>query len=150
MMQSDRIYTRPARPTPFATALLCCLSMFCGCGDGLPETIPVRGKVTFKGGAPPGPGTVFFAPLSGNTSGPLRPGSGDFSLDGVFSAATFQGRDGLLPGTYQVRVVCAQTPSPQQRGRSANNSIASFNVPNLTVEAKSPGVVDLKYDIAAK
>jgi hypothetical protein len=42
------------------TLLVLCLPLLqSGCGDGLPKTYPVKGKVLFKGGKPMTSGTVM-------------------------------------------------------------------------------------------
>ena len=90
-----------------ALATVCLLAVGCGGSGGMPTT-KVDGRVTFNGGPPPAPGMVTFSlvPGSGREGLPYRPGSSPFRTDGVFTVTSFEEGDGLLPGTYKVRVTC--------------------------------------------
>lgn len=79
------------------------IMLLAGCGGGGPELVPVSGRVTVDGGACPGPGSVIF------TGGP-RPGQASFDTSGNFVASSFEGKEGLQPGTYKVAVECWETP----------------------------------------
>lgn len=74
-----------------------------GCGGGPTETyvkatVPVRGKVSYKG-RPLAQGTVKFEPDSG------RGAEGDIRPDGTFELSTFKAGDGAVEGTHRVAVV---------------------------------------------
>ena len=82
---------------------LCSVSAFVACspGDGM---VPVTGKVTFDGAPPPGPGTIYFVTIESAAGFSGRPGYAEFDVDGVFEARSKTPGDGLLPGTYGVRL----------------------------------------------
>jgi hypothetical protein len=83
-----------------------------GCGgSGLPLT-KVTGRVTFNGGPPPAEGLITFAivPGTGAEGLPYRPGNAPFGKDGEFEVTSFAQGDGLLPGTYNVKITCLSGP----------------------------------------
>src|SRR6056297_2940471 len=76
-----------------------------GCGNSnRPTTVPVRGMITVDGETPAYPGALFFAPLEVAEGYPKRGGRALFDTDGAFAATSFNEGDGLVPGTYRVRV----------------------------------------------
>jgi len=75
-----------------------------------PKTIRVSGKVTFAGEPPENPGALFFAPLEVEAGYPRRGGRALFDTDGEFAATSFDDGDGLVPGTYKVRVESWKRP----------------------------------------
>lgn len=87
-----------------------------GCGSDLPQTVPVTGRVTFDGHAPPGPGSVYFVPQEAATGFPMRPGTGDFDQEGYFTTKTFDPGDGLMSGKYTMLIECWQVP-PNLEGK---------------------------------
>ncbi|MCH2118552.1 MAG: hypothetical protein MK161_12715 [Pirellulales bacterium] len=86
------------------TALPMVLVFAGGCGDRA-NRVQVKGQVTFKGN-PLQFGTVMFQPTSG------QPAVGDIQTDGTFRLSTSPQGDGLLPGGYQVRVICFESDRP--------------------------------------
>lgn len=107
------------------------------CGSGLPQTIPVSGRVTFDGQAPPAAGSLLFLPVEAADGFPLRPASGAFGTDGQFKAKTFEPGDGLMPGKYSLSVECWDTP-PNMSGNPGKSHVPrKFQSPatsGLTVE----------------
>jgi hypothetical protein len=79
----------------------------CGAGDGphAPATLPVRGKVLYKG-RPLAGGSVRFEP---EDSG--REAFGAIGPDGTFELTTFRNGDGAVSGVHRVAV------RPSGRGR---------------------------------
>lgn len=76
-----------------------------GCsGSDRPTTVPVRGKVTYKG-QPVTQGTVTFQPVKAAEGYPQRPATGTINSDGTYELATFENGDGAIPGEYQVAVI---------------------------------------------
>lgn len=72
-----------------------------GCSSGagtLPELIPVKGKVTYKG-KPVTKGTVKFEP-----DGYGRKASGPLQADGTFVLTTEKEGDGVVAGHHQVSI----------------------------------------------
>ena len=86
---------------PWKAVVLCVLAA--GCGDALPETVPVAGKVTYTG-EPLTSGTVTFHPQEIPDGLPRRPATGTLDAQGQFQLSTFRPGDGAVPGTYRVTV----------------------------------------------
>ena len=74
-----------------------------GCSQG-PELVEVAGTVLFNGSAPPGPGSVFLAPIDDTTGSGSRPAVADFDADGKFRVFSFTYKAGLKPGRYRVTI----------------------------------------------
>jgi hypothetical protein len=83
-------------------ALLASLTLT-GCSGG--DIVPVEGKVTFEGGAPPHPGRLSFVSIEKSDDFPQRDGSAAFTTSGEFSAKTGT-ETGLVPGKYRIEVTC--------------------------------------------
>ena len=118
-----------------------------GCGSrGL---VPVEGRVTFAGKAPPAGGYVFFVPLDASTGeGGEKPRSGTalFMEDGSFTVTTFQNGDGLRPGRYEARIQC------ERPGKAAGEGGVSavppdFKVPEIEVPASGPAPCRVEIDV---
>jgi hypothetical protein len=131
---------------------VCGLPCWFGCGSQHPEIVPVRGRVTLAGGAWPKHGMLIFLPQEPAAGMPRRAGQAPFDVDGRFSAQAFSGHDGLLPGTYMVRIECWEippglTPTPAPKSYLPP---AFLNAPggNWTLQVE-PGkaIVDLAYDV---
>jgi hypothetical protein len=74
-----------------------------GCGEGIPKTYPVKGKVVFKGGKPVTDGRVQFQ----SVADPQFKALGDIDKDGSFSLMTYvesKRTRGAPAGAYQVVV----------------------------------------------
>ncbi len=85
--------------------------MVLGCGNSdRPKTIPVTGSVTFDGEPPKYSGALFFAPIEVVEGYPRRGGRAFFETDGKFEATSFDEGDGLIPGTYRVRIESWKEP----------------------------------------
>lgn len=72
----------------------------CGCGakDDHPATVPVQGKVTYKG-APVTLGTITFQSDAG------QPATGTIQPDGSYRLSTFAEGDGAIPGHHRIMIV---------------------------------------------
>ena len=82
-----------------------------GCGDGgegphVAATLPVRGKVTYKG-RPLAGGVVRFEP---EDSG--REAHGEIGPNGTFVLTTFRNGDGAVSGVHRVAVTAAGRGRP--------------------------------------
>ena len=128
--------------------LACCLA---GCGN--PHgTVKVSGTVSVDGAAPPGPGRVTFSVVEPGPGFPNRPAMGEFGTDGKYQATSFEDGDGLVPGSYKVKVECYQTP-PNMEGMPVKSYIAAkYMNPQtsgyeLTVEPGSKAIV---FDVEVK
>ncbi len=95
-------------------SLLVCFSLVSGCGESLPKTVPVRGRVTWQGKPLP-MGTVTFQPAESGPGGPLRPAVATIESDGTYQLSTFRTHDGASPGEYTV-AIHASTPPPMEAG----------------------------------
>jgi len=74
-----------------------------GCGQRLPPTVPVSGKVTWQGKALTD-GTVVFQPHVIAEGLPRRPATGQLDAEGRYRLTTFRAGDGAVPGKYHVTV----------------------------------------------
>lgn len=83
------------------TAIVAALST--GCGESGPHVVRVEGRVTYNG-KPVGEGVVQFLPHSNSAQTPARPGAGHLQADGRYSMQSYGGREGVLPGEYQVAI----------------------------------------------
>lgn len=129
-------------------ALLLFTFNLAGCsGDAPPDTIPVSGKVTFKGN-PVTSGQVLFQPIKAaggdNTTGIVRPAVGMIGSDGRYVMKSFGEGDGVLPGEYDVAVVSyADEPTPEEYAEGAVRKLA---IPERYVNGATSG---LKRQVAA-
>lgn len=124
-----------------------CLA-FSGCGKSGPETVPVRGKVTFGGGPCPANGAVSFAPREVPEGLPRRPTSASFDTDGAFTVTSFDEGDGLVPGRYRVHIECWKVlPQATTDGRGVSYIPANYRPRELVIKRGTRGPVELIYDI---
>jgi hypothetical protein len=114
-----------------AVVLLAFAVTGCG-GSDRPDTIPVRGHLTYDGGDWPMPGRIYFTPLEPAEGFPRRPGTANFDTDGRFSAKTWEDGDGLMPGKYRISIECWKVP-PTLQGPSP----VSYVPLDLQIAAKS-------------
>lgn len=124
-----------------------------GCGGNPYGAVPVSGSVTFAGQRPPAECEIYFLPSAGSSAGtnalPPRPGRGLVNRDGVFTVSSFQEGDGLLPGTYDVRLECWRTPPQVSHDtpdiiKGVSFVPVAFTPPPLTVQ---PGQAAIRYDL---
>jgi hypothetical protein len=77
-------------------------TLCCGCGssDGpyVATTVPVKGKVSYKG-KPLTQGEIVFEPKSAG-----REAHGNIQPDGTFELTSFKSGDGAIAGTHRVAV----------------------------------------------
>ncbi|WP_417848458.1 hypothetical protein [Thalassoglobus sp.] len=87
--------------------LLYSLAFMVGCSGGADlemdklKTVPASGKLTIDG-SPFGPATIDLIPLDSNER--VRAGSALVAEDGSFTVGTYDDDDGIVPGSYTVRV----------------------------------------------
>jgi hypothetical protein len=115
--------------------------------------VPVRGKVTFQGSAPPARGTVIFVPITVQEGLPRRPGSAEFGTDGVFRVTSFRQNDGLLPGIYSAKVTCWKGNPYTSGDPTAFDKFSyvpkDFNPQPVEVDSKL-GKVEVAIDVPKK
>jgi hypothetical protein len=119
-----------------------------GCsGEAPPDTVPVSGKVTYKGN-PVTSGQVLFQPMQAvgeaATTGLVRPAVGTIGSDGRYSMKSFGEGEGVLPGEYEVAVISyADEPTPEEYAEGAVRKLA---IPERYTNGKTSG---LKRQVAA-
>jgi hypothetical protein len=113
------------------------LAVHSGCGPSRPQTVPVSGKVTYGGGNWPAKGTIYFLANKAAPGFPLRPGQAEFQPDGSFTAQTFDGVAGLMPGTYSIRIDCWEVP-PSMEGRPSKSFLAASMADGVVKEQGAP------------
>jgi len=115
------------------------------CGPSGPELTTVKGTITYGGGPWPKPGTITF-------SGGPRPASVQFDTQGNFEVAAFEGRPGLMPGTYKIAVECWEVlPTMGEPGSGKSyvpEKYQSGSTSDLEITVE-PGksLTDLKFDV---
>lgn len=83
------------------------LPLLAGCGgENYPETIPVRGTVTYDGKPVEG-AEIGFYPSDGGSG---NVGGGTCDANGNYSLTTFETNDGARPGEYDVVVQLFDRP----------------------------------------
>lgn len=116
-----------------------CLALVTGCRSDRPATIPVSGRITFDGKAPPTAGTLYFtidAPAEGF---PRRPTLAKFDERGRFRVTTWDRGDGLMPGRYKITVECWEI-TPELGGAEGKSFVPK--------KYQDPTITDLAVDIA--
>ena len=122
----------------------CLAAITFGCSNSnRPKTIPVSGTVTFGGGEPEYEGALFFAPIEVEEGYPKRPGRALFGLDGEFTATSYEDGDGLVPGTYRVRVESWKKP-PGMGGPGVSYVPKGFEASELNVALDQRSI---QYDV---
>ena len=126
-----------------------------GCGDKHLPTVPVEGKVLYKG-KPLEFGSVLFQPNVG------PPAKGVIGPDGSFHLSTYRDGDGAVIGSHHVRIACFETQKPSAPAGETANMLGSGKslIPSkytnpgtsgLTVEVTAdtkPVVLDLADDVS--
>ena len=136
----------------FPKTLLACMllvttcALVGGCGGSGVKTINVAGKVSFDGGPCPASGYVYFSPLSVSEGLPRRPVCAPFDTDGTFTLTSFRPGDGIVPGTYRVRLECWKT-RPTDSVPGVSFIPADFTPPDVTIAPDASGTVTVAIDV---
>lgn len=134
--------------------LVLTVSAAVGCtdGNGL-HMVPVSGTVTFDGQPCPAEGKVGFVPLKSAEGLPRRQGSGTFDVDGGYFVGSFKPGDGLIPGTYSVRVICLSGPILDNMGDREIQALSyiapDYQAPELVVKVGSDPI-EFNLDLPLK
>jgi hypothetical protein len=112
------------------SAIFICLIVL-GCNDGRPKRVAVSGKVTIDG-QPLKIGTVQF--YSQTAKG--RPSMGKIESDGTFSLYTFEQKDGIPLGAFDVSVT-----SKQSLSKGLADERYMCNIPPKYEDIKTSGIV---------
>lgn len=109
----------------------------CGSSEGpfAGATVPVQGKVTFRG-KPLSQGQIVFEPDSAG-----REAHGSINSDGTFELTTYKQGDGAVPGTHRVAVTGT---SQKDRIPAKYQSIGSSKTEIEVAEGKTEYSIDLK------
>lgn len=80
-----------------------------------------------------------------------RPGSASFDAEGNFTVMSFEPGDGLVPGSYQISVLCVESDPPPVPGgfESVSYVAPEYKGQTLTIEAGS-APVELTIDVPLK
>jgi hypothetical protein len=141
--------TKLALRTLAVVALALALS---GCGSDHPETVSVSGRITYGGGEWPKPGRVFFAITNPAKGLPGRSVFANFDTDGDFAVESWEGVDGLVPGSYKVTIHCWEE-QPTMDGNPGKSyvptayQLATTTPLELTIEPGQDAVDDLQWDV---
>ncbi len=113
--------------------VLSCCAPICGCsssgGGRMPDLIPVKGTITFKG-KPVSKGVVRFEP-----EGVGREASGTIQPDGTFVLTTNKEGDGVVAGHHRVSIV-GTGPTPGRELIPKHYAQASTSKLDLEVDAE--------------
>jgi hypothetical protein len=115
-----------------------------GCGRSGPHTIPISGKVLYRG-QPLTQGEVRYVPLAGGA----RQARGTLDSNGEFQLTTFALNDGALPGSYRIAVISLE-PHTGEPGRDESQQAAAprtiparkSRVPERYASAETSGLTD--------
>jgi hypothetical protein len=106
-----------------------------GCTETIdrPKTVPVQGKVTYKGEAVP-KGSITFQPDQG------QPSVADIQPDGTYRLSTFGQGDGAVPGHYRVFVIANTADPTKMPGSSPGWTPPKDLVPPKYNKAETSGL----------
>lgn len=111
-----------------------------GCNTS--PVVPVSGTISFDNRELPHTCRLTFVPQD-NTEG-IRPGGATMDPDGTYRVSPFKGVEGLLPGTYSVRVNYYDLKKGGNPSRDADFIEKTFEAGELVVEA---GASAITHDI---
>ena len=123
--------------------LLLATAMLAGCSRS--PVVPVSGTLTFTNRDVPEVCRLTFVPK--DSEGTIRPGGATMEADGTYRLAPFKGVEGLLPGTYAVRVSYFDLKKNGNPDRESDWKEYSFEGEDLVVEAGSSAIT---HDIEVK
>jgi len=131
-----------------AVSSLLPLVALAGCNSH-PELVKVTGVVQLDGSQPPGPGSVYFAPIEDATGTGARPAFADFDVDGKFAIRAFGDAYGMKPGRYRVTVQIWKERPQGYLNPGVNVVPSGYMIDDLVVEAGQSNV-EVLYDIKTK
>ena len=115
-----------------------------GCGGGS-DVVPVTGQVVFHSRDLPQVARLTFVPVEGTSGGgAIRPSGAKMEPDGTYRVKPYQGVEGLLPGTYEVRVSYYDLRPGGDRNREADWTEYTHEAGELVVE---PGSGAIEHDV---
>jgi hypothetical protein len=108
--------------------------------------VEVVGTVLFNGSPPPGPGTVFLAPIEDKSGTGLRPATADFDTDGKFRVYSFSDKSGLKPGRYRITIQIWKERPQGYLNPGVNAVPSDYKFEELVVES-GEARVEVTYDV---
>jgi hypothetical protein len=124
------------------------LSLLAGCGGGsVSGTVPVTGKVTYKGQPVEGATVAFHSNSADGRVAVATTGAG-----GVYELITLDSK-GALPGNYSVTVKKTELPPELTRDVSMEEAAAKANEPLpmpkelLPAKYAAPGTTPLEFEV---
>lgn len=121
--------------------LLICICLFGGCsggGDTVDRlaTVPASGTLTIDGTAF-GPGTLDFIPVE-QSGDRFRAASAAIEEGGRFSVRTYEEGDGIVPGSYTVKVsVPLESASPAPNVEYFELTVGAAGDTNIAIDLKT-------------
>lgn len=129
--------------TRLASSLgLLSLVFFSGCNDS--AVVPVSGTLTFASREIPEVCRLSFVPKEEEGGGAIRPNGATMEPDGTYRMTPYQGVEGLLPGTYSVRISYFQLKKNGNPDREGDWKEFKYEAEDLVVE---PGSRAITHDI---
>jgi hypothetical protein len=114
-------------------ALLLAVNWGCAPKTDRPETLPVSGKVTYKG-QPVTKGTITFQSDGGQAA------TGEIQSDGTYRLSTFADRDGALPGHHKVMIIANDADPTLMPGSSPGYKPPKDLVPKKYAKLETSGL----------
>ena len=119
----------------------------CSGSDGLPDMVPIRGKVTFDG-KPMREGTVIYSPRE---RGQGRQASGGIQPDGSFVLTTLKKADGVKKGDYQIAIYAMEPHPGEPKSRAEVEAMGGkikrgFVIPEKYTNPATSGLSDTVDD----
>ena len=128
----------------FALLLSLGLASIVACGPSGPSEIPVKGKVTFGGGAWPKPPTLDFAAVKPAAGMPNKPATAVADLEGNYSVK-------LVPGEYVVNITCWEVePAPDDPTKQKSYVPKRFNEAErqkIEVPLEGKKTIEVNWDV---
>lgn len=103
--------------------------------------VPVSGSISFPDREPPEVCRLTFVPTENDEGTAIRPGSATMDEAGTYHLTPFKGVEGLLPGTYSIRISYFDLKRNGDPNRDSDWKEHNFDAGELTIEAGSRGVV---------
>jgi len=126
---------------------LCLLILLAGCSDNGLEMVRVKGRVTFEGRELPEHCTVYFHPVEVPAGLPKRPAASRLREDGRPSVTSWKTGDGLVPGTYEVKIQYYD-PKPGADITSDDSWVGkSHQVEDLVIEPGTESQIEVSYTV---
>jgi len=126
---------------------LCLLILLAGCSDNGLEMVRVGGQVTFEGRELPKYCKVYFHPIEVPAGLPKRPAASRLGEDGRLSVTSWKKGDGLVPGTYEVKIQYYD-PKPGADLTSDDGWVGkSHQVENLVIKPGTKRPIEVRYTV---